>query len=94
MPELAGRRERWRRDTHLEVQDLRRRLLEEEMVEGIRRRTEASDTCRSQGNGDLDGWIGRQHGGHGWMDGLGHRWMELLLTDLLDTPLTTIAWSC
>ena len=38
MPELAGRRGRWRRDTHLEVQVLKRRLLEEEeeMMEGIR----------------------------------------------------------
>ena len=27
------------------------------------------------------------------MDELGHRWMKLLLTDLLDTPLITIAWS-
>ena len=42
MPELAGRMGRWRRDTHLEVQVLRRRLLEEEekMMEGIRRRAE------------------------------------------------------
>ena len=59
MPELAGRRGRWRRDTHLEVQVLRRRLLEEEeeMMEGIRRRAEASDTCRSQGNDDYGGWV-------------------------------------
>jgi len=93
MPELVGRRGRWRRDAHLEVQVLKRRLLEEEeeMMEGIRRGTEASDTCRSHGNDDLDGWMGRQHGGHGWMDELGHRWMELLLTDLLGTPLTTMA---
>jgi len=61
MPELVGRRGRWWRDAHFEVQVLKRRLLEEEkeMMEGIRRRTEASDTCRSQGNGDLDGWMGR-----------------------------------
>jgi hypothetical protein len=80
-------------DTHLEVQVLRRRLLEEkeEMMKGIRRRTEASDTCRSQGDDDLDGWMTAWRS---WMNrSTGHRWMELLPTDLLDTPLTTIAWS-
>ena len=70
MPELAGRRGRWRRDTHLEVQVLRRRLLEEkeEIIERTRRRTEASDTYRSQMNDDLDGWVDSTEVMDGWMN--------------------------
>ena len=76
MPELVGRRERWRGDTHLEVQVLRRRLLEEkeEMMEGTRRRVEASDTCRSQGDDDLDRWIDSMEVMDGWMDWATDKW--------------------
>ena len=49
---------------------MKRRLLEEkeEIIERTRRRTEASDTCRSQMNDDLDGWVDSMEVMDGWMN--------------------------